>query len=60
MIQKNNGSNLKTIFKSYGSPQMERIKKLLQKIFKGNVLEEIIDCNMKTVNYLCYFRHYHC
>ena len=31
---------------------MEKIKKRLQKIFKNNGLEVIIECNMKILNYL--------
>ena len=31
---------------------MEKIKKCLQKGFKNNVLDVIIECNMKIVNYL--------
>ena len=31
---------------------MERFNKRLQKVFKSNGLDVIIECNMKTVNYL--------
>ena len=31
---------------------MEKIKKHLQKVFKNNGLDVIIECNMKVVNYL--------
>ena len=31
---------------------MEKIKKRLQKVFKNNVLDVIIECSMKIVNYL--------
>ena len=31
---------------------MEKIKKSLQKVFKNNGLDGIIQCNMKIVNYL--------
>ena len=31
---------------------MEKIKKHLQKVFKNNGFDGIIECNMKTVNYL--------
>ena len=31
---------------------MEKIKKHLQKVFKNNALDVIIECNMKVVNYL--------
>ena len=31
---------------------MEKIKKRLQKVFKNNGLNVIIECNMKIVNYL--------
>ena len=34
------------------NPQMEKIKKSLQKVFKNNGLDGIIQCNMKIVNYL--------
>ena len=31
---------------------MEKIKKSLQKVFKTNGLDVIIECDMKVVNYL--------
>ena len=40
------------IFKNCIGPQMEKIKKQLQKVFKNNGLDVIIECNMKIVNYL--------
>ena len=40
------------IFKNCSGPQMEKIKKRLQKVFKNNGLNVIIECNMKIVNYL--------
>ena len=33
-------------------PQSEQIKKIIQKIFKEHVLDIIIQCKMKAVNYL--------
>ena len=53
-------------FKNCSGPQMEKIKKQLQKVLKSNGLDVIIECNMKTVNYLdvtfnlndCIYRHY--
>ena len=41
-----------SIFKNCSGPQMEKIKKRLQKVFKDNGLNVIIECNMKIVNYL--------
>ena len=41
-----------SIFKNRSGPQMEKIKKRLQKVFKDNGLNVIIECNMKIVNYL--------
>ena len=41
-----------SIFKDYNGPQMEKIKKHLQKVFKNNGLDVIIECNMKVGNYL--------
>ena len=40
-----------SIFKNCSGPQMEKIKKHLQKVFKNNGLDVIIECNMKVVNY---------
>ena len=39
-------------FKNCSGPQMGKIKKHLQKIFKNNGLDVIIKCNMEVVNYL--------
>ena len=39
-------------FKNCSGPQMEKIKKQLQKVFKDNGSDVIIECNMKVVNYL--------
>ena len=33
-------------------PEKEKIKKNIQKIFKENKLDKVIQCNMKIVNYL--------
>ena len=41
-----------SIFKNCSGPKMEKIKKPLQKVFKNNGLDVIIDWNMKVVNYL--------
>ena len=41
-----------SIFKNCSGPQMEKFKKHLQKVFKNNGLDVIIECNMKVVNYL--------
>ena len=41
-----------SIFKNCSGPQMEKIKKRLQNLFKNNGLNIIIECNMKIVNYL--------
>ena len=41
-----------SIFKNCSGPQMEKIKKRLQKVFKNNGLDVIIECNMKILNYL--------
>ena len=40
-----------TVFKNTSSPQSEKIKKTSQKMFKNKCLD-IINCNMKIVNYL--------
>ena len=40
-----------SIFKNFSGLQMEKIKKHLQKVFKNNGLEVIIECNMKVGNY---------
>ena len=40
------------VFRNTNGPQMERIKKEFQKIFKKNKLDIIVECNMKKVNFL--------
>ena len=40
------------IFKIISGPKSEKIKKNIQKLFKENQLDLVIQCNMKTVNYL--------
>ena len=40
-----------SIFKNCSGLQMEKIKKYLQKVFKNNGLDVIIECNMKVGNY---------
>ena len=40
-----------SVFKNGSGPQMEKIKKHLQKVFKNNGLDVIIECNVKVVNY---------
>ena len=40
------------VFKNISSPKSEKIKKDIQKLFKENQLDIVIQCNMKTVNYL--------
>ena len=40
------------IFINISGPKSEKIKKDIQKLFKENELDIIIQCNMKTVNYL--------
>ena len=39
--------NRLSIFKNCSGPEMEKIKKRLQKVFKNNGLNVIIECNMK-------------
>ena len=41
-----------SIFKNCSGPQLEKIKKQLQKVFKNNRLDVIIQCNIKIVSYL--------
>ena len=41
-----------TVFKNTSGPQSEKIKMTFQKMFKNKVLDIIINCNMKIVNYL--------
>ena len=40
------------IFKNITVPKSEKVKKDVQKLFKENELDIVIQCNMKTVNYL--------
>ena len=40
------------VFKNISGPKSEKIKKNIQKLFKENQLDNVIQCNMKTVNYL--------
>ena len=40
------------VFKNRSGPQNERIKKVLQKVFKDKGLDIVIQCNMKIVDYL--------
>ena len=40
------------IFKNISDPKSEKLKKNIQKIFKENQLDIVIQCNMKTVHYL--------
>ena len=40
------------IFKNISGPKSEKIKKNIQKLFNENQLDIVIQCNMKTVNYL--------
>ena len=40
------------VLKNKSGPQSEKVKKNIQKIFKGHGLDSIIKCNMKVVNYL--------
>ena len=40
------------VFNNVSDPQNEKIKKEFQKIFKGNGLNIVIQCNMKVVDYL--------
>ena len=42
------------IFKNISGPKSEKVKKDIQKLFKENELDIIIQCNMKTVNYSTY------
>ena len=38
------------VFKNISGPKSEKIKKNIQKLFKKNQLDIVIQCNMKTVN----------
>ena len=40
------------IFKNISGPKSEKVKKDIQKLFKENELDIVIQCNMKTINYL--------
>ena len=40
------------IFKNISGPKSEKTKKNIQKLFKENQLDIVIQCNMKAVNYL--------
>ena len=40
------------IFRNASGPKLEKIKKYIQKIFKEKMLDLIIKCSMKIVNYL--------
>ena len=40
------------IVKNNSGPKSKKVKKDIQKFFKENQLDIIIQCNMKTVNYL--------
>ena len=40
------------IFKNISGPKSENVKSDIQKLFKENELDIIIQCNLKTVNYL--------
>ena len=40
------------VFKNISGTKSEKVKKDIQKLFKENELDIVIQCNMKTVNYL--------
>ena len=40
------------IFKNISGPKSEKIKKNIQKLFKENQLDIVIQCNMKIANHL--------
>ena len=40
------------VVKNKGGPETEKIKKNMQKIFRENKLDIVVQCNMKIVNYL--------
>ena len=40
------------IFKNISGPKSYKVKKDIQKLLKENELDIVIQCNMKTVNYL--------
>ena len=41
-----------SIFRNVSGPELEKIKKHIQKIFEEKMLDVIIECNTKIVNYL--------
>ena len=41
-----------SVFKNCSVPQMEKIKKRLQKVYKSTCLDVIIECNIKNSSYL--------
>ena len=41
-----------SIFRNVSGPGLEKIKKHIQKIFKEKMLDVIIECNTKIINYL--------
>ena len=43
------------IFKNISGPKSEKIKKNIPKLLKENQLDIVIQCNMKTVNYLDFY-----
>ena len=45
-------NNRLAIFKNISGPKSEKFKKDIQKLFKENELDIVIQCNLKTVNYL--------
>ena len=44
-------ANSLAMFKNISGPKSENFKKDIQKLFKENELDIVIQCNMKTVNY---------
>ena len=40
------------IFKNISGPKSEKVKKDIQKLFKENELDIVMQCNMKTINCL--------
>ena len=40
------------VVKNKSRPETEKVKKNIQKVFKGNKLYIVIKCNMRLVNYL--------
>ena len=41
-----------SVFKNCSGPQMKKINKHLQKVFKNNGLDILIECKMTVVNHL--------